>query len=98
MEKGQIIYASGSCGVVLDAFENESGEMVYLVHFAKNAIRLQQPELQLEKSLVGLRPATQEELDAEIMGLKAMIAERLKDLQSAVAKPIPVELSISHPA
>jgi len=98
MEKGQIIYANGSCGVVLDTFESDSGERAYLVHFAKNAVRLQPPELQPEKNLIGLRPATQEELDTEINGLKAMISQRLGELQSAINSPIPIEISISHPA
>lgn len=98
MEKGQIIYASGSCGVVLDVFENDRGERVYMVHFAKNAVRLQPPELQPEKNLVGLRPATQDELDDEIKSLKAMISQRMGELQSARSSPIPIDISISRPA
>lgn len=86
MEKGQIIYASGSFGVILDVLKNDAGERVYLVHFAKNAVRLQLPELQPEKNLVGLRSATRDELEAEIKGLKAMISQRLNELQGAIVE------------
>ncbi|MFZ6029749.1 MAG: hypothetical protein ACOYYS_18710 [Chloroflexota bacterium] len=94
MQKGQIVYASGSCGVVLDVFVGEDGKRVYKINFAKNAVRLQPPEIQAEENLVGLRLATQEELDAEINGLKGMISSRLKELQAAVATPIPVSIPL----
>ena len=99
MEKGQIVYASGAYGVILDVFESEGGERVYRIHFVKNAVRLQPPELQPEENLVGLRPATRDELETEIKGLKAMISQRLSELQAAIVEqPTPVELPIPHPA
>ncbi len=88
MEKGQIIYASGSFGVILDVFQNEDGKKVYCIHFAKNAVRLQPPEIQPEEYLIGLRPATQEELDTEINGLKSMISDRVRQLKAAIAQPV----------
>ena len=87
MEKGQIVYAGGSYGVILDVFQNDGGRKVYCIHFAKNAARLQPPEVQPEENLVGLRPATQEELDTEINGLKAMIGDRIRQLKSAIVEP-----------
>ena len=44
-QKGSILKLPSGCGVILDIYRNETGEAILKILYAKNIVKLQDPEL-----------------------------------------------------
>jgi hypothetical protein len=91
-QKGSIIKMPSGCGVILDIYRNETGEAILKILYAKNIVKLQDPELlpmQLANELgfvLADEAAFYADLEVNRQWYQRQFDARLRTLQNALAK------------
>lgn len=91
-KRSDIVKLSVGCGVVLDIYKNEKGEAILKILFAKNIVKLQEPELitmDLASSL-GIRQSDEADLLADLEDnrkwYQQQFDQRFNVLKSAIGR------------